>query len=198
MAVAIGDIIRVNANMLMQNTEIYTNVFHFQITANATADDDAFMDDMAGYIDLTYAEVDDIMTDELDFTNISAQNITQDEILPTKTWPFRTSGLDAGDPLPFQVAALVYYPTIRPKTRASSYLPGLTEASNTAAGVWIAATVTALEDWGDLFLGLVGSVDITMRRGAYNLALNRFTPVNSRVVPTRARTQRRRRPGVGV
>jgi len=99
----------------------------------------------------------------------------------------------AGEALPHGVAGLITYPTLYPRVRARSYIPGLTEA-DCVDGVWHANLIAVLEDWGDEHLdGITGAGSDT-----YAACVPRNNGVVallvSRKVSTYPAYQRRRRP----
>lgn len=198
MTVAINDIVRVNCNFQFDGVDLFTNVFHFKITKQDAVDDDAFMDAVALEMDDLYTIINPIITNDIAYIDVDAQNITQNELLPAKAWPALTVGGDAiSNALPTQVAACVFFRTLRPKTRASKFIAGLTETNNVDGGVIQPAALAVLQTWGNSYVAGIVSTLVDADYGAYNKALDRFTQVIQARVPTRFRTQRRRRVGVG-
>ena len=196
--VAVGDIIRVVARFRLLDTDIMVNTFHMKVLSNTTVDDNAFMDQLALDIDAKYQIVNVDISDELDYLDIDAQNITQNELLTGKPWPVLVSGADVGALLPTQTCAYIFFRTLRPKTRAAIYLPAYTEDSNDANGAIVAPARTQLSLMTSALEGGFNGVGFSADYGAYNRPLDRFTPVDQGVVPVRWRTQRRRRIGVGT
>lgn len=197
MVAAVGDILRLTATFQWAAQDFFTNNYYVKLTTQDTSTDDAMMDAIALHFDAMYTNINAKISASVNYVDIQGQNITQDILLPTKAWPVLTSGGDAGHALPTQVAALVFFRTLRPKTRASVYLPPLGEASSDSGGVIVAATVTALQSFGDDWVAGILELTVEADYGAYNPALARFTQVEAAVVPARFRTQRRRRLGVG-
>ena len=197
MAIGINDIIRINANFLMADTEEYTNVFHYKVTSSAGISDLDYMTSVAKELDEDYQIINLDISDELDYVDFVGQNLTKNELLPTVGWPVLVSGVDATSILPFQVAACVFFRTLRPKTRASKFVPGYCESSLTVGGLMKPAAITLLQSWGDSILSGIIEGGNVADYGAYNGEFDRFTPVTSAIVPTAFRTQRRRRVGVG-
>lgn len=196
MAVAVNDILRIAAVVTVAGQE-YVNVHHLKVLSNTTVDDAAFMAELVATLASIYANIQGDQTTGLQYLRIEGQNITQDAVLPTTGWPGLPSGTSALDVLPTQVAAFVYWPTSRLRTRASSFLPGFTEAANTPGGVWSAGAIANVQAFGDALVPAIASANVTTRKGTYNRPLNRFIELQAAVVPPRARTQRRRRVGVG-
>lgn len=197
MAVAIGDIVRINAIVTM-TAQQFENVHHFEVIANGSADDTAFMVAVQLAIAPVYANAQNQQSDLLVYQRIEGQNLTQSILLPTTNWAGNPNGDKLFDPLPTQNSANVFWPTNRPKTRCTTYIPGFTEDANNATGQWDIDAKTDLQAFGDEFLLDLTNGGVTIRKGAYNLALDRFTDLIVAVVPIEARTQRRRRRGVGI
>ena len=197
MAVNIDDILRITCNFRFDALDEYVNVYHFEWAGVDGLSDDLAMDQVAADLDAGYDEVNDDVSDKVAFVDIQGQNITKNTLLPTKTWPTMTIGLATGDVLPTQVAANVYFRTQRPLTRASKFLPPYTQDATNPTGGLTTVALARVQSFGDLaVLGFTVVVN-HLTYGAYNAALERFTPVTAAVVPTKYRTQRRRRVGVG-
>ena len=196
MPVAIDDIVRINVVVSFRGQE-YENVHHFITVANGTADDTAFMAAMQTVLASVYGNAQNKQSDLLRYERIEGQNITQDVLLPQTNWVGNPPGNSAFNPLPPQNSANVFFPTLRPRTRCTVYLPGFTEESNDLNGNWDAGTIVDLQAFGDELVGDRGFGGMVVRKGAYNAPLDRFTELINAVVPIAARTQRRRRIGVG-
>lgn len=197
MPVNTDDILRITCNFRFNAVDDFVNVFHFEWAGVDGQTDAGAMDQIADDLDNGYEEINDDMSDLLEFVDIQGQNITKDVLLPTVGWPVQTFGLATADALPTQVAACVFFRTTRPKTRASKFIPGYSEAGSNNLGGLTAVAITRLQAFGDL--AVLGFTDVVnhLTYGAYNKEFDRFTPVNAAIVPTKYRTQRRRRVGVG-
>lgn len=194
--IEVNDIIRITCKQMIDGVNEVVGVFHHKCLVTNTGDDDAFMAVVAIIFDGYYTDINPEITDRLSYINIEGQNVTADRLLPAKAWPVLTVGGTASEMLPETVAACVFFRSTRPKTRASKFFAGYTEASN-VGGVLSVAAQNSLQDIGDaLVLGYTAN-GASMQYGAYNAEFDRFTPVNVAIVPTRWRTQRRRRFGVG-
>lgn len=197
MTITVNDIIRVAAVVTVLGQE-FVNVHHLKVLSNTTANDAAAMAELVATLGTVYNNIQPDQSDTLQYLRIEGQNITQDEVLPTTAWPGLPFGGEVLPILPTQVAPYVYWPTARLRTRASSYLPGYTEGSNTTGGQWDLGTIANLQLFGDALVPAIASANLTTQKGAYNRALDRYIPLSSAVVQPRSRTQRRRRVGVGV
>ena len=197
MTVAVNDIVRITCVFGLFTNDEATNNYYFKVTTQGEATDTLFMDKVAAHMDRAYTLINSKISTNVTYVNIVGQNITQDVLLPTKLWPVLVAGGDAGEALPTQVTALVFFRTLRPKTRAAIYMPPLTEVSQNAGGAILAAALTQLQSFGDDQVDGIKEITVEADYGAFNPTLVRFTPVNAAIVPTRFRTQRRRRLGVG-
>lgn len=196
MPVAINDIVRITAVVSMFGQE-FVNVHFFKTIANGSVDDTAFMAAVQSMLAAVYANVQNDQSDEVRYERIEGQNITQDQLLPQTNWVGNPTGNKIEDPLPLQTSMNVFWPTLRPRTRCTSYLPGMTEAANNTEGEWGAVAIANAQQYGDDLVGNITFGGVTILKGAYNVALDRFTDLVNAVVPLDARTQRRRRRGVG-
>lgn len=194
--VSIGDIIRITCNMLLGVSDPYVNVFHCQWFGVDGLSDDMAMDQIAEDMDFGYLKLFAHMSTSLNFVDIQGQNLTQGRLLPTKAWPTLTTGQSLGHLLPPQICAYNFYRTVRPKTRASVYLPGMTEDDNASSGIVSSALQASMQDFGDYALSGFAKVVQHLIYGAYNRPLDRFTPVNAAIVASAWKTQRRRGRGV--
>lgn len=197
MTAVVGDVLRITAIFQYLTLDFFSNQFYFKLTTQNEATDSLMMDKIADGLDSYYTFVNGVISDDIGYVNIEGQNVTQDVLLPPKLWPVLVNGGNVGECLPTQIAALVYYKTLRPRTRAAQYLPPMTETSNNPGGNMTAATVAAIQTFGDNMAAGILELSVEGDLGAYNPALARFTPVTLALVPTRWRTQRRRRLGVG-
>lgn len=196
MTVTVGDFVRITAKMKLFGTDDVMNVFTFRVDRNDTVGDGAFMLDAALFLDIAYTLVNPDFTDNLTYVSVDGQNISRSELLPEKPWPVLTVGALAQDMLPTQVAAEVFWPTITPKVRTTAYMGGYTVTSLTPEGAITAAALArllafgqALEEWN--------SVDVDAVKGSWNASKFLFTQAGAAITPSRFRTQRRRRIGVG-
>ncbi len=194
----VNDVVRVVcAWTRVASPDAYSNSLHFKVTSDGWADNQEFMDEIATFLDDTYDLVNDQIASGMTYTNIDGQNVTQDVLMPAVDWPVQTIGGNASDQLPTQVTARPYFPTTRPKTRAAIGLVPFGESSQGSGGLIDATAVAEIELFCDEFLGTIALINGAVVYGAYNPEFARFTPVDSRIVPDRFRTLRRRRVGVG-
>lgn len=197
MAISVGDILRISAEMELSTVDQVINVFNFKVITNNLATDQLFMTELATLIDATYLQINGEVVASIKYVSIEGQNLTKNELLPGVPWSTLTFGANANTPLPTQITACVFFRTLTPKVRAAKFLPLMSEGANVNVGEVDGIAQAACQAFGDaLVAGLVGA-NIEVQYGAFNVPLVRFTPVIQAIVPVRWRTQRRRRVGVG-
>ena len=195
-SIAIGDVIRTTARMKLDGVHDVVSVYHHKALNTNIGTDDDFMVGMAAGLDAAHTLINADITTRLTYINVEGINVTAARLLPAKPWPLLVAGLTGQDMLPEEVAGCVFFRTLRPKTRASKFIGGYTEFSNSGGGLSV-TTVSNLQAYGDLLVGDIAADGAVMEYGAYNALLARMTLVNAAIVPARWRTQRRRRFGVG-
>lgn len=197
MAVGVLDIVRITANLLLDDTNLVQNVFHFIVDAIPGPDDDGFMDEVDDIMDDLYITINLRVVDRITYDSITGINVTKDELLPSRAWPTLTAGADTDVMIPEMNAGCVFHRTVKPRTRASKFIPPCGETSNDGGALGVTYK-TLLQNFGNFLVGDIIEAGTTLRYGAFNRSTSIFTPVVVAVVPARFRTQRRRRIGVGA
>lgn len=197
MAVTLNDKLRVVARMSRQGVDDYINVYNFKFIGPSPVTDQVFMNEIATFLDTQYILINSDIGSSLDYDLIEGLNLTQLVRMPDVLWPTLTAGAGVGVTLPTQTSPCVFWRTLRPKTRASKFLPPYVESTNTGNGTIIAAAITRLQAFGAAFVGALVQGAIDFEYGAYNLPLDRFSPVTVALTPSTFRTQRSRRVGLG-
>lgn len=196
MPVAVGDIVRLTAKMLLSGVGDIVNVFHFSVAIDTAPNDTQFMLDSALLLDTLYGTINLDVHLNIGYSSIEGQNISKNELLPSTAWPTLVVGAQATEMLPEQVAACVFHRTLTPRVRASKFLPPMGENAN-IDGALNPATQTRIQTYGDsLTAGLTGP-RVSLVYIAFNRILSTGTVVTQALVPSRFRTQRNRRLGVG-
>lgn len=196
MAVTVGDFVRLTCKMKLFGTEDVMNVLTYRVDVNTTVDDLAFMIAAAAQIDANYNPLTVDQSTSLTYETIDGQNISKSELLPEVPWPVTTAGVNAATLLPTQCAAEVFWPTITPKVRTSSFIGGYVTTALAAGGTIGAPVIGRLQTFGVAQQNLIDA-NITLVKGSWNPVKLLFTVSGAPVVPSRWRTQRRRRVGVG-
>lgn len=196
MSVAVGDIVRITAKMRWFGTDDVQNVFTYKVLLNATLDDDEFMSVVADVLDSAYNNLLGGQSTQFTYESIDGINLTQDVLLPEVAWPVLTAGASATTIVPQQLAICAFWPTTTPKVRTSTFFGGFVIAAIAALGDITAANVTQVLAAANE-LSNFDTVELDMEKGSLNPITSVFTPSGTPQVPTRWRTQRRRRVGVG-
>lgn len=197
MTVVQDDVIRATVEMDV-NDNALQNVYHFRSTNVATIGDSQALTDMGIIADTLYTFLLAQMSTDADFNQIRAQNVTQDVLLGTTGFPVLVSGSNVADVLPQQDAGIITYPTAKPLTRGSSYYGGLTEGANGSDGTMTASILAALANVAVLMLAEIVVGPNSWRYVVFNTVLKTFVLPTASSIPSVMRTQRRRRPGVGI
>lgn len=196
MSVTVGNIVRLTARLLLQGVGDITNIYHFVTAVNTAADDGAFMTEAAAAFDALYTLINAGIHNSISYVSVDGQNITDNELLPSRSWPVLTVGGNATEMLPEMVAPCVFHRTLTPRVRAAKFLPPHGENQN-VDGALAAGTVTQMQAYGDALTASLSQPNITLQYVAFNRVLVTSTPVTQAIVPVRFRTQRKRRLGVG-
>jgi len=196
MAVEVADILRIAARMRLDGIGDIINVYHFVVAVQDLLDDNEVMDGVATLMDELYTIVNGVIANNVSYESIDGQNITKDELLPSKDWPLLTVGGNVSDMLPEMTACCVFFRTIKPRVRAAKFLPPFTEGGNDE-GLIEAATLALAKDYGDFLVDPLVTTDLQLGYVSFNRVTGVATEIISRVAPARFRTQRRRRLGVG-
>lgn len=196
MTVAIGDIVRITARLVLDGSFDVVNVFHFVVAVQDAVNDSAFMEEVADQFDVLYTKINTEVTNRVSYVAVEGQNITQDVLLPSKAWPILVAGIASDSMLPETVSACVFHRTLTPRVRAAKFLPPMTQGSN-VGGTIISGTLSNITDFGNLLTLSLQTLLIELTYVAFNRLLGTTTPVTQAIAPVRWRTQRRRRVGVG-
>jgi len=197
MAITAGDILRITAELSRNGLDDIINVYHFRMDIINPGGDGVIMAELTAFLEDAYTIINSDIPLNVDYDAVSGINVTKDELLPSQTWPVLNTGTNTNQPLPNQCTPCVFWRTLRPKTRASKFLPFYTEGANEGNGIITSASLVRMQSYGDTFLGSLVEGLSTFTYGAYNPLVARFTPVIQAIAATEFRTQRRRRLGVG-
>lgn len=198
MAIQVDDILRITANMDFLGNAI-KNIYHYKVEVAQNSSDQDWMDDIAVILDDAYTFVGGDLSINLDFVNISGQNLTQDEVLPTTAWPVLVSGTGASNGTPPQACALAFWNTITPRVVARKFVGVLSELQQDNGNL-VAGTIAAMLNYA---LDIEASsfplmLDRDAIPGVWNVPLLRFTQLGQSNVNGVMMTQRRRTLGRGV
>lgn len=193
-----GDILRVAANMNQPTLGDYVNVFHYRYDGVGTLADTSTGEDMGLLMDEMYGEIDQNMPDGLAFVDVNVFNVTQNRPYGGFVWPTLTTGGNANEELPGQVAAFVRGLSGFSRNWARKFVGPFTEAHNVAGGFIAPGLLTTLHDWAVDWI----SADPLTITGSYTPVVRYATggswvPITAFVVTNIWATIRRRRAGRG-
>jgi len=133
-----GDVIRATAKMSVNGVYDIQNVFHWTYGGAPVAASTAITA-LAQAIDDMYDSIEPEISQNVQFTEIDIQNVTQGEVYAAVDWPVQNTGGNSGGTLmPLSNALLVVGRTNRSKTMGKKYIGGLTESAN-SSGQWTGA-----------------------------------------------------------
>lgn len=179
----------------------FMNVWTFFTENSGYAD----AQDVADYVGQVYDSLaaqrhSSIIDTKIIFRPLNQGTLAGVDVVPD-SWP--TAGTLSGDLLPLMNAPMVTFtvPTERPN-RVRKYLYGWTEAS-WASTAWTSGGMTALGNWALAMraAGVASDGQFYPVAGAQDPETGVWTfngPLTAHAVATYSRTQRRRRPGVGI
>lgn len=197
MTVVQDDVVRATGET-SRGTNAIQNVMHFRSTNVAPITDAQALVDIALVMDGVFTTLVGFITTGLSYDQVRAQNVTQNVLLGTAAYPTLVGGTVPGDQLPLQSAAIINFPSAKPRTRGSVFLGGFTETDNATTGILSAGLQTALVSMAIILLGEIVTGPNSWRYVVFNTLLKTFVLPTGSVIPAVWRTQRRRRPGVGI
>jgi len=164
---------------------------------NTVSDADA-MDDLAEFLDDAYADIISRQCNETTYVDLDGYNVTGDNPMPETSWPTRTAGTAASEPLPTGSAGLITFRTGFSRRNGRKFLGVFSEGCVSSSGLWTTATQTALAAFGANFLsGFTGGTSgENWMPGVYS-KLGTLMPIIEAVASGIPAYQRRRRIGTG-
>jgi hypothetical protein len=172
------------------------NVFHADMIGVDDGDEQGVFDAIAGHLNQAYSILVSSLPDVVTFADITMQNLSQNILMGSASWPSLTVGSGATDAMPPQIANLVVFPTLIPRSQGRKYLPCFTEALY-VDGAITAGGISLLNQWGLEFVGQQDTTFHSFQFGNYSESPAHFYSWTSRKVIPAARTQRRRTIGFG-
>lgn len=196
MAIGTNDLIRC-ASVWQVGAEEQVNVHYLTVTGIAAQTQEQIRQDIAEWFTDGYSTVVGLMWQSTDHLRIELFNVTDGNPEPTISAQALLNGTNAGEILPPQVAAEVYFRTGISRRIGRTFLPTFTEATITDAS-WVAATITGLQTFGNYCRDIhVLTNGVNLEKKIWDRAALVARDVIEAVVPFDSRTQRRRRVGVG-
>ena len=196
MTINVNDIIRIQSRLLRNGTDAVQNVWHVRHESGAAPDDAIWVGQVASLIDLEFDAYKAGMATNITALDMLFFNVTQDRTLPDGAWVLFSAGTSPAEPESPQVSAEVYWRTLASRVVGRKFLPPPTE-DNQNDGVFTAGLLALLATFALNFVGLrtIGLGQVSF--GTFNELLTIYNAFQTAFVPIDARTQRRRRTGVG-
>lgn len=143
MAMAVGDVIKVNVVQTWDLKDDIQNTFHFLLNATPTPlTASALVADCAELLGTAYAHIAGNLSNLVDPVSINVYNVTQDQPMGISSWGGGyTGGTSAGEGLPPQDALLMILTTQQKRVQGRVYFGGFTEAQQ-SNGVWGGTVLT--------------------------------------------------------
>lgn len=193
-----NDVMKVTAQFTWDDTDIFQNVYHIQLTSLIAEDDADVVTQIAVWLDTAYTEFNWAVSTKLDYDQIEVYNVTQDRPMMTVPWPVLVQGAEVADPLPTQCAALVSFPTGVKRRVGKKYLAGMGEPYSIDGGKLAQALKDSLADFAVYMITTWAGGGMSLEAGVWNGLLMTFTQYASGLIDDLFRTQRRRVQGVGA
>jgi len=195
---ALGDILRIVADMSVGVGVTIENVYHVKVNSAGGVSDAQALDDMGDYLEDIYSEINGHMTDSLEYDSYKVTNITADVELGAQGWPTLTAGLSTADQVADGIAGVASFRTSTPGHQGRKFWGPFSEydidsgrlTSPTVADIQDAAVAT-----GSPFTGGGGQSYIPV---IYDRENNVGREVTEAYGDNRPGYQRRRKPGVGA
>lgn len=197
MPIGLSDIIRVGNVWVFAGVAEMINVLHIKITGFVAQTEGQVQSDIEDYLLAMYTPLATWFDDSLVHNRIEMFNVTDQASMSPLGANALMDGGNAGETLPTQVAAEVFYRTATPRHIGRTFLPVMTEAANANGSVAAALQgdlATFAQEFSTEFTGTNG---VVLRGVVYDRSAGLSRDITSYGVPTFFRTQRRRRIGVG-
>lgn len=197
MTLNVDDVARISAEFTSIQGDDAINVFHITMIDGADIGDQGFMDVVRDRLEVVYADLLDDISQDYSATQITGKVVIGGaQLLPDTAWTAGMTFTNIIDPLPPQIAALIYAGTNKARVQGRKYIFGLTEEDQDG-GNWTGTMVTELAKFGAAWIAdwIVGGR--TFRMGVVGGIPLAFSKFSNAVVQTDSRTQRRRTIGRG-
>lgn len=196
MTINVNDIVRIQSRLLRNGTDAVQNVWHVRHESGAAPDDAVWVAQVAALIDQEFAAYKTGINPIVTSLDMLFFNITQDRTLPDGAWTTFTAGTAAGEPVAPMTSVMVFWRTLAARVVARKFLPPPTENLQ-SDGKFAAALIALAVTFAANFVGLrtIGLGQVSF--GTFNKLLAVYNAYQTAFVPIDARTQRRRRTGVG-
>lgn len=196
MTVANGSVVRITMLGLLDEKDVQ-NVYHVQLTGDGVITDSVFKLVVGDQIDLAYASLNSLITEDFDPTYYEFFNITEDRPMGLHACGTYFNPAGTAERLPQQVAALCRFGTNTARSQGRKFIGGLTIDMTSADGTIGSSGITALGLYiAQLVPAIVQGPD-TLRFGNYRASDGRFAPWVNGNAASSTKTQRRRYVNIG-
>jgi len=204
MLIDFGDILKLVVNFNMPSVTVAQNVFHYRWDAAGTNDLTDFENTFESFFQSMY-----VATANVVHANVSLSGIDVSVLKPGGSGTFNPLTelfpvvifTEGSEMLPHVVSFFLSARTGKARTQGRKYLPGLGEAEQDQSDL-SAQALTALALFGFFYTSDILSLatfSLLAKPGTFNQGVEDFNELLGTVVlAATTRTQRRRRPGVGV
>lgn len=203
MTVYEGDLIRVTCRFKSTQSGDIVNVYHFWVSAGASASDSEMIADLTAYIDSLYSPLAGQLSnvsDPYDIRFDQVQLVGGVEVvirnIATQSWTLTSPPAASGETIPAQNAAIVNLRTRFPRVFGRKYLGPFGEG-NTGNGTFNASALTAFAAFGADLIGTIAGTTLTYVAGVLSAKAgagnNFFAEFVGAVINAISGTQRRRR-----
>ena len=196
MAVASGDIVRVDVRATFDGTQRIQNTFHLRNDGASTAEADVITD-MVETLEALYTLLSAVLHVLMVVNDIRIVNVTQSSDVGTGLFVDTTPGTITGNVAP-QNAFSLNLTTARLNSLGRKFFGPITSTQFTQNGVINAAPLVALANVGSDMIALQVQTNSNWRYGIIASFDGVFLPFDSFSVTPTVTTQRRRRIGVGI
>lgn len=197
MSIQIDDIIRVQSRLLRNGVDAVQNVWHVKHVTGSPVDDALWTQAVADIIDAQFASIEAEIATNITSLDLLFFNVTQDVTLPDGVWDTFAGGLNGNEPNPPQTSAEIFWRTGAARVIGRKFLPAMTEGGQDD-GFWTAGILAKLATIGAALIGSLVTTQGNVTFGTFNVVSLVFNAFLSALIPVDARTQRRRRTGVGA
>ena len=191
-----GDVVLIKAVQRLGSEKVI-NTFYVLNDGPGNSTDETAKDAALAWLQTAYGFLPGSLTPEWSTDIVQFYNMTQDRPMGDEPWNSTITGTGGSESMPYQMAALVTFPTEVKRSLGKKYIAGFTEGDSPGAGVLGPAPIANLVSFAaEILSGFNQSANL-YAVGNYREALGTFIPYVSALVDVLLSTQRRRKPGIG-
>jgi hypothetical protein len=203
MSIPIDTVLKIAQSILLPDEQIAINVFWAllgdAVGGGPLAESDV-IDAAANYLDLIYAEIDDMISDLIASTVVEVWTVDEPtgDLTPVGDGATTWVGLDTNDPLPNGVAGICSMKTDNTEVTGRKFIPGINEVAvddNNLDTIPFGRLLDFAVEWATEY---TDANDVVLSPGVYSGAKANFYAATGTVIANNiVGYQRRRKPGVG-